>query len=772
MPAGIPGPLLWEQFFRNAGLGVQVFIGIDFSSLIRSQTINLALLQTAAKLQELLIVASLATVTFQLLRHELIHGDGLPLGLLAAGFDFTKLSYFWSPEFAGTLRSIYSRPRKLRRSALVLFLVTVGALAALAGPSCAVLLIPQAQDWPAGGTTFYLNATRDQIWPAKLSAENVELEDTCPSEDAMGYGVCPSGGYHSIWAHYTRTTPQTYKNAVPTYARELSGNNYYWSSDSSPPVRVRTISLGIYDSYEITLIQPHLGVAIILDQLMRDWWQALRSKRGLTDKNVEDRAAVARVLSAMTSVKCSAAQNISGFDQAILFPGTHDFKMPRKQNLSRQHFNMNRLHMFNYLGTGAVFQSPWTADNKSRVVVGCTVQAQWVPAQIHTDAYSFWQGWYPKNITWAEAHPSAGRSLFNGSSTSSDLEAIAVDEGWLAMLTPPIGAGGPGYQEWRPTTIEGILGNSHLTDGLFNSDSHSPAEIWDDEAHSRTGLLMSIIGSVLNDGLARAGVENAFARDGDGPPSDWTLVAFEKADDFEDALLHGREAFRWPRTVADNESTEIGVEFSISELSYQLTLVQKLAMVVLFLHAFIALLQTMWMSWKRESSSCWDSIVEILVLAQNSRPTPALQNTAAGIKHSRTFAKQMAIRLTNMYGDRQDHLELIYEEDARQTKGTQGAIREVLIGQKVVRGPQLPNGSNLSAIALSLNVDPQAGHSRRVSHVHSWPACRLGSQSSPSESTEQILDLELEQMPDPESNPATPLIDSIESPESDAAPGS
>ncbi|KAL9598848.1 MAG: hypothetical protein Q9179_003773 [Wetmoreana sp. 5 TL-2023] len=146
----------------------QVFIGIDFSSLIHSQTINLALLQTAAKLQELLIVASLATETFQLLRHELIHGDGLPLGLLAAGFDFTKLSYFWSPEFAGTLRSIYSRPRKLKRSALVLFLVTVGTLAALAGPSCAVLLIPQARDWPAGGTTFYLNATRDRIWPAKF----------------------------------------------------------------------------------------------------------------------------------------------------------------------------------------------------------------------------------------------------------------------------------------------------------------------------------------------------------------------------------------------------------------------------------------------------------------------------------------------------------------------------------------------------------------------------------------------------------------------------
>lgn len=85
----------------------QSFIGIDFDSLIHSDTINIALLQIAAKVQELLIVASLATVVFQLLRYELIYGEGLPLGLLAAGFDFTTLSYFWSPEMLGSFRSTY-----------------------------------------------------------------------------------------------------------------------------------------------------------------------------------------------------------------------------------------------------------------------------------------------------------------------------------------------------------------------------------------------------------------------------------------------------------------------------------------------------------------------------------------------------------------------------------------------------------------------------------------------------------------------------------------
>lgn len=146
----------------------QVFIGIDFESAIRSETVNLALLQTAAKLQELLIVASLATVTFQLLRHELIYGDALPLGLLAAGFAFTRLSYLWSPEIVGSLRNTYASARRLRRITIILFVITAGALATLAGPSCAVLLIPQSQDWPAGSKNLLLSGAREQLWPASL----------------------------------------------------------------------------------------------------------------------------------------------------------------------------------------------------------------------------------------------------------------------------------------------------------------------------------------------------------------------------------------------------------------------------------------------------------------------------------------------------------------------------------------------------------------------------------------------------------------------------
>ncbi|KAL8786030.1 MAG: hypothetical protein Q9213_003012 [Squamulea squamosa] len=690
----------------------QVFIGIDFNSNINSVTVNMALLQTAAKLQELLIVASLATVAFQLLRHELIHGDGIPLGLLAAGFDFTRLSYFWSPEILGTLRNVFGRPSKLRRVALVLFLVTAGALATLVGPSCAVLLIPQPQGWPAGGTVLYLNGTRAQIWPVSLSAEESRLKDLCTSGDATENGICPSGGYYSLWAHYARVNTQTYQQVVPDYARLLSGNDYYWSLESSSPVPIRMISLGILGNRASTFIQARYDVAIILDRLMHEWWNILRSKRAIRDDNVEDRAAAAHVLSPMTNVQCSEAQNLSHSDQSVLFPEAGAMKSQLNSEPSQHlRFSWVRLpELVDNVTTGAIFQSPWTSDNRSRIVVGCTVEARWVPAQIHTDAYSFWQGWYPKNISFEAAYPSAGTALLNGLPNARD--AIAVSEDWLSTLTPAVGKGQPGYHDWQPTTIEGILSSAHLVDDLFGNDGHLPIDKWRDE---RSELLMSIVGSVFNDGLARVGIEQAF--DQQGPPSTWRSAGFVKANDFDNAILQGRKAVQRPTT---GNITELPVKFSISGLSYRLTIVQILAMTVLLLHMLIALAHVAWILSRQESSGCWDSVIELLVLAQNSKPAmTALANTAAGIKHSSTFAKQVTVRVAG-----EDHLELVYEEKEVVTDSEMADFHEADC-----------NGTQSSG---------------RVPHPKTWPLRRQAIQIHSDGSTEQF--------PEADSAPSTPLI--------------
>ena len=73
------------------------YIGPEFSYLNVSDNKYLALYQVAAKLQEVLCVASLTTVVLQVLRYDLLYGDGALIGLLGSDISFGSISYFWSP---------------------------------------------------------------------------------------------------------------------------------------------------------------------------------------------------------------------------------------------------------------------------------------------------------------------------------------------------------------------------------------------------------------------------------------------------------------------------------------------------------------------------------------------------------------------------------------------------------------------------------------------------------------------------------------------------
>jgi hypothetical protein len=67
------------------------FIGNELQGLQDLDELKLGALQVAAKVQELLIVASVGSVIFHLLRHELVFGNGITLGLLVSGFSFAQL---------------------------------------------------------------------------------------------------------------------------------------------------------------------------------------------------------------------------------------------------------------------------------------------------------------------------------------------------------------------------------------------------------------------------------------------------------------------------------------------------------------------------------------------------------------------------------------------------------------------------------------------------------------------------------------------------------
>lgn len=281
------------------------FIGIDFQGLIHSETLNnSAFLQIVAKVQELLIVVSLSTILFHLIRDELLYGEGISLGMLGTDLDFSKLSYFWSRELIGSLQGFFKGLRKYRKAQLITFLLLAGALSSLAGSSCAVLIVPQIQDWPIGSTPISLNGTMDSFWPVNLTVNSTQSA-ICSSPDGILHAVCPSGGYESLWSHYYQMDNSTYADHVPSYAFNLSGNHYYWSIGSRQPVRTQTISL---DSSQpaVWMVQPHLSASIVLEQRMKDWWRTLLASGSYRDTQIIDRkAASSHVLNPIVRVDCA-----------------------------------------------------------------------------------------------------------------------------------------------------------------------------------------------------------------------------------------------------------------------------------------------------------------------------------------------------------------------------------------------------------------------------------------------------------------------------------
>ena len=73
---------------------LRFFIGRELEGPNDQDGIKLGVLQVAAKVHELFIVASLGVVILHAARYELVSGAGLPLGLIGAGFSFSNPRYF------------------------------------------------------------------------------------------------------------------------------------------------------------------------------------------------------------------------------------------------------------------------------------------------------------------------------------------------------------------------------------------------------------------------------------------------------------------------------------------------------------------------------------------------------------------------------------------------------------------------------------------------------------------------------------------------------
>ena len=132
---------------------------------------KLAALQFAAQLHELLMLASFGAIVSTAVREELALCDGLPFGAALAGLQLDSTRVLWSIEslsvvYTGWLHSSSARRRRC-------FLVTLLAICAILGisvrPSTSNLMRQRLRQWPAGGTTYWLDAPPDVLFASELT---------------------------------------------------------------------------------------------------------------------------------------------------------------------------------------------------------------------------------------------------------------------------------------------------------------------------------------------------------------------------------------------------------------------------------------------------------------------------------------------------------------------------------------------------------------------------------------------------------------------------
>ncbi|EON68685.1 hypothetical protein W97_07943 [Coniosporium apollinis CBS 100218] len=204
------------------------FIGFQLAGIPDTDRISMAALQVTAKLQELLIVASVGAIIHHQLRSCLHDSQGLPFGLLGSGLSFTQVSFFWSQAFVGSLTQNVSLP-------LLCLLIVGGVIASTAGPATAVLLIPRQISYPAGQTSYYVNGMSEDLWPQHLGLVHYLPNYTnlfgesidCASNRGFISAVCPSGGYASLMGHFSANPIQHLPNPGFSFSRIDRPREFY-----------------------------------------------------------------------------------------------------------------------------------------------------------------------------------------------------------------------------------------------------------------------------------------------------------------------------------------------------------------------------------------------------------------------------------------------------------------------------------------------------------------------------------------------------------------
>ncbi|KAH0536772.1 hypothetical protein FGG08_006375 [Glutinoglossum americanum] len=621
------------------------YIGGELTGPSGTDSFKLGALQFAAKLHELSIQASIAAMLLSYIRYELTLGVGLPFGAIHAGLSFTDLSFLWSSELWGSMFSKESRFNWLRKLYLLLAVVGSVLLAALAAPSSAISVIPQLGLWPACGTSFWISASSEALWPSEVNSSHIG-SPMCSTKTAPFNITCPSGGFFSIRGFGGFLVERGFGfvpgRTVPAFGTQATRNMNV------------TVKLGRNPDKITTATVPQAALADGMS-MAGTWWPTAarfaQHRLGLHYIFQKEAFLSTETLQPITRAQCSPLNNRTNSTSNLLtFPRFDDVNpittFFTDDQMWQDAFETNstvrsnaNLYWVKLDGAtapnstmGAVVVLPIPKDENRLVYMTCNIDARWAESLIWRfyadNTMNVWGA--PSNVPTFDI----GRVNFNWT-----WRAISSTVEWAQSLNPVI-------DDQNTTTFSSIAATAAINS---SSDvTHAP-------------VIEAILAMMFADGLARIGSTASLQgqlKEGGDPngSSDGKWV---------DEFMKFGDAYYLPEQAPSNW---LKPRLRVSVYGWSYTSrdpTSRFALSILFTHILLAICHLMYSLIWGLSSSSWDSPAEITALALNSKPSAIMQNTCAGITRRETMGTHVRIVATKGEEGEKNHLEMQFRSPVR-----------------------------------------------------------------------------------------------------------
>jgi hypothetical protein len=603
-------------------------------------------LQFAAKLHEVLMAASLSSIVLHCVQYELLHGEGVPLGGLLAGFQVTDLGSLWSP---GLWAITFVEGEKFRRVLLAMLVATLVILVAIVGPSSAILMLPSLDWWEYQYTAFegypytnnevriFIGANESTLWPRHITLENFHPLECNSTNDTVPF-CCPLGAFSTLldlaspdvvisskW-----TDPPNYWNITLPFDIDAGSFSQYVEGAYGELWLEGEIHSWLVALTQTTPLTADILLANVQNEFggggLGTWSDSMIFKISLKNNSL--------IPAPSTQATCSdewykwengTLVNENSGPLELVFPlnnGSPRWSAPSPQ-------------LFDVWNNSTEYAAAWVeapdigADSPSIGVVFalfgnfsngnytdtsrydaklscCSVVSSWEPVQIYTN---------PKTDTYFHS-PTVDNAPNTDSAYLAGFEAIKFDLDWAESAIPanetlvPLHLKLTGQENLGSWTIEFPIAVSILVTTVL----------------SRIGANISdiITGNLIQPGLISGNL--IMNRSDDGNAGDWT--------EFKVAVLR------------------YGYGYSMRGLT------RRLATGILLTYLLIVVVYLVIILWSGWSCIGLKSLVEMLALAVNSTPTTILSNTSAGISRFDTYKNVVKVRVVTEH-----HLGIVFDGD-------------------------------------------------------------------------------------------------------------